>query len=329
MEKNGFSLLVVPRGNEAQGVREFRLSGIGIISAAAGSLFLAVIFVAMALTYGSSLVDQVGYVRLQRENQVLRNQLEEMNQSVISISAQMDVIASRDEDLRIMAEMEPLADEIRQAGVGGSYRDFDLELLSLAGNTGAMARDTQGRLSQLSREMKLELESLLEIDARFSESETFLLGYPSITPIDQILYRTRMSSGFKMRDDPVDPSRRRFHAGNDWAAAKGTPVRATADGTIVDRKSDVNPDNRYGFGNYVRIEHASGLLTFYGHFDRLHPRSRLGANIKRGEVIGYVGNTGYSAGYHLHYAVVKDAREINPWYFYFPDRTNQALGLKK
>ncbi len=329
MEKNGFSLLVVPRGNEAQGVREFRLSGIGIISTAAGSLFLAVLFVAMALTYGSSLVDQVGYVRLQRENQVLRNQLEEMNQSVLSITAQMDIIASRDEDLRIMAEMEPLADEIRQAGVGGSYRDFDLELLSLVGNTGAMARDTQSRLSQLSREMKLELESLLEINARFSESETYLLGYPSITPIDRTLYRTRMSSAFKMRDDPIDPSRRRFHAGNDWAAAKGTPVRATADGIIVDRRSDVTSTSRFGFGNFIRIEHASGLQTFYGHFDRLHPRAKNGARIKRGDVIGYVGNTGRSDGFHLHYAVVKDSREINPWHFYFDDRTSDALGLKK
>jgi len=326
MEKNGFSLLVVPRGNEARGVREFRLSGTGIISAAAGTLFLAVLFVAMALTYGSSLVDQVGYVRLQRENRVLRDQLEDMNQSVASITAQMDVIASRDEDLRVMAEMEPLADELRQAGVGGSYRDFDSELLWLAGSTGALARNTQSRLSQLSREMKLELESLLEIEARFDESETYLLGYPSITPIDRTLYRTRMSSAFKMRDDPIDPSRRRFHAGNDWAAALGTPVRATADGIILARETRYSSTSRIGFGNFVRIQHDSGLQTFYGHLDRLHPRSDINRTIKRGEVIGYVGKTGRSAGYHLHYAVIKDGKELNPWYYYFNDRTGDALG---
>jgi murein DD-endopeptidase MepM/ murein hydrolase activator NlpD len=177
--------------------------------------------------------------------------------------------------------------------------------------------------------MKLELESLLEIDARFEESETFLLGYPSITPIDRTLYRTRMSSAFKMRDDPIEPSRRRFHAGNDWAAAKGTPVRATADGIIVDRRSDVTTFERFGFGNYVRIDHGNGLQTFYGHFDRLHPRSKVGARVKRGEVIGYVGNTGRSDGFHVHYAVIKDGREINPWHFYFDDRTSDALGLKK
>jgi len=329
MEKQGFSLLVVPRGNEARGVREIRLSGTGIVSAAAGTLFLAVLFVAMALTYGSSLVDQVGFVRLQRENSILREQLDAMNATILDLTTQMDIVAERDENLRLMAEMEPLADEIRRAGVGGTYRDFDDELLFLTGNTGALARDTESRLNQLSREMKIELESLLEIDARFAESQEYLLGYPSITPIDQNLYRTRMSSAFKMRDDPLDPSRRRFHYGNDWAAAKGTPVRATADGIIVDRRGDVTTTGRFGFGNYVRIQHASGLETFYGHFDRLHPRSRPGARVKRGDVIGYVGKTGRSHGYHLHYAVIKDGREINPWHFYFDDRTNQALGLNK
>ncbi|MFC1595335.1 M23 family metallopeptidase [Gemmatimonadota bacterium] len=331
MERNGFSLLVVPRGNEARGVREIRLSGTGIVSTAAITLFLGVLFVAMAVTYGSSLVDQVGYLRLQRENRVLRSQLEEMNQSVVTLSAQMDVIAERDEVLRLMAEMDPLADEIRQAGVGGSYRDFDSELLLITGRTGAMARDTRSRLSQLSREMKLELESLLDIDARFAESEAFLLGWPSITPIDRTLYRTRLSSAFSMRDDPLNPSRRAFHYGNDWAAALGTPIRATADGIVVDRQSgETASSGRIGFGNFVRIEHASGLQTFYGHLNRLHPRvNATRARVKRGDVIGYVGNTGKSNGYHLHYAVVKEGREINPYYYYYDDRTNQALGIKK
>jgi len=330
MKRKGFSLLVVPRGNEARGVREIRLSGTGIISSLAGTLFLAVLFVAMAVTYGSSLIDQVGYLRLQRENQVLRTQLEDMNQAVTNISAQMDVIAERDEVLRLMAEMEPLADEIRKAGVGGNYRDFDGELLFITGNMGALARDTQSRLNQLSREMKLEIESLLEIDARFAESEEYLLGFPSIVPIDRTLYRTRMSSAFSMRDDPLDPSRRAFHYGNDWAAAQGTPVRATADGIVIDRRGDVTTTSRYGFGNFVRVEHASGLQTFYGHLDGLHPRvTGTRARVKRGDVIGYVGKTGKSSGYHLHYAVIEDGREINPYWYYHDDRTDQALGKKK
>jgi murein DD-endopeptidase MepM/ murein hydrolase activator NlpD len=176
--------------------------------------------------------------------------------------------------------------------------------------------------------MMLELESLLEIDARFTESTEYLLGYPSITPIDRGLYRTRMSSAFGMRDDPLNPSRRKMHEGNDWAAAKGTPVRATADGIVVDRETRYTSSSRVGFGNYVRIQHASGLQTFYGHLDRLHPRAGSGARIKRGEVIGYVGRTGRSNGYHLHYAVInRNGQELNPWYYYFEDRKNQALGI--
>ncbi len=324
MDRNGFSLLIVPRGNESRGVREFRLSASSIILTAAGIATAAVIFVAMAATYGTGLVDGVEYARLQRENQILRTQLDEMDRTVLALSDQMQVIARRDDALRMMAEMEPLAEEIRRAGVGGRL-DFNSQVLLLSSETGSRVKDVQSRLNQLNREAQLELESLLEITTRLEESEAFLLGYPSITPIDQSRYRTRMSSAFGWRDDPLYNDRR-FHWGNDWAAARGTPVRATADGRIRVAESDKSGPSRFGFGNYVEIDHGNGYRTIYGHLDHLHARARQGATVSRGEVIGYVGNTGRSTGYHLHYEIKFNGKEVNPWYHYYEDRLADVLG---
>lgn len=325
MERNGFSLLVIPRGNEARGVREIRLSGTRIVSAAAIALFLSALFVAMAVTYGSSLVDQRGYRRLQRENQVLRTQLEKMNQSVLAFSNQMDVIVEQDEVLRLMAEMEPLGDEIRQAGVGGSYRDFDIELLFLGGATGRLAMDTQTRLNQLNREAKIELESLLDIESRLSASTEFLKGYPSIWPIDETIYRNRVSSPYGWRIHPVT-GMRKFHKGNDIVAQRGTPVRATADGRVVGTKDGLTQSDRYPLGNFVKLDHGNGYVTYYGHLENLHPRSKRGARVTRGDIIGYVGKSGRTTGYHLHYEIQFNRENVNPWYHYFEDRWNDITG---
>jgi|GEM_PF-592277 len=323
MDRKGFSLLIVPRDNEGRGVRELQLSATSVILAVAVVLVAAVIFVAMSATYGGSLVDNVAYARLQRENQVLQTQLTEMDQTVSDLSDQMRVIADRDDILRTMAEMEPLADDIRQAGVGGRM-DFNSRILMLSNETGARVKDVQTRLNQLNREAQLELESLLDITTRLEDSEAFLQGYPSIVPIDQTRYRTYQSSPYGWRDDPLYDTRR-FHWGNDWAAAKGTPVRATANGRIRVAKSGETGPSRYGFGNYVEIDHGNGYTTFYGHLDHLHARARVGANVRRGEVIGYVGNTGRSAGFHLHYQIEFNGKEVNPWYHYYEDRLADVL----
>ena len=85
------------------------------------------------------------------------------------------------------------------------------------------------------------------------------------------------------------------HKGVDFAAASGTPIRATADGTI----DSVGPSG--GYGNLVVVKHYSGYSTAYAHMSRFAAGLRKGARVSQGEVIGYVGSTGWSTGPHLHY----------------------------
>ena len=329
MDRNGFSLLFVPHGGESKkGIREFRLSGTALAVGAAVGIFLAVAFVAMAVTYGSAVVDQMRFLKLQQENEILRSELAQMNQSVLAMRSKMDLISERDDILRHAAELDPLSQELRRVGVGGTYRDFNSEVLLLSSRSGRTMKETQTTLNQLLREAALELESLLEIEDALSESEAFLRGFPSIWPIDDSTYKVRVSSPYTWRIHPVT-GKRHFHEGNDIVAPRGTPVRATADGRI-DRFRDVlRKGSAYNLGNYVKIDHGNGYVTFYGHLDHLHPRVRKAARVSRGDIIGYVGNTGRTTGYHLHYEIHYQGRTVNPWHHYYEDRMDEALERRR
>ncbi len=108
------------------------------------------------------------------------------------------------------------------------------------------------------------------------------------------LQYSRVSSGFSMRKHPIS-GKFKAHKGVDFAAATGTPIRAVADAT-VDFAGNGN-----GYGNMVVLKHWSNYSTAYAHMSRIAPGMRKGAKISQGQVIGYVGSTGWSTGPHLHY----------------------------
>jgi murein DD-endopeptidase MepM/ murein hydrolase activator NlpD len=113
----------------------------------------------------------------------------------------------------------------------------------------------------------------------------------------------RISSGFGMRFHPI-VGRERFHKGVDLAAGMGTPIHAAADGRIT------YAGWAGGYGRQVRIGHADGLATAYGHMSRI--AAVPGQLVHRGDVIGYVGSSGLSTGPHVHYEVFKNGRPVNP-----------------
>jgi murein DD-endopeptidase MepM/ murein hydrolase activator NlpD len=104
-----------------------------------------------------------------------------------------------------------------------------------------------------------------------------------------------------------------MHEGIDFTAPTGTPIYSTGNGKVV----TAGPDR--GYGNCVIVSHGFGYQTLYGHMYRI--KTRVGQTVKRGELIGYVGNTGLSSGSHLHYEVIKNGRKINPINYFFNDLT--------
>lgn len=116
---------------------------------------------------------------------------------------------------------------------------------------------------------------------------------------------SRISSGFSMRVHPIS-GKWKAHKGVDYAATTGTPIRAAADGTV-----DFS-GNSGGYGNQVVLKHWSNYSTAYAHMSRIAPGVRKGTKVSQGQVIGYVGSTGWSTGPHLHYEFRVAGQAQNP-----------------
>ena len=107
----------------------------------------------------------------------------------------------------------------------------------------------------------------------------------------------------------------RAHTGVDYAATRGTPVRATGDGTII------FADKKGGYGNLVEIKHTEDYSTRYAHLDKFHQRIKVGKKVKQSETIGYVGRTGTATGDHLHYEFRVNGKHTNPLTVKLPNAT--------
>ncbi|MXO91559.1 M23 family metallopeptidase [Pontixanthobacter aquaemixtae] len=142
------------------------------------------------------------------------------------------------------------------------------------------------------------------------------VSIPSRMPLDG----SYMSSGYGMRTHPVTGGRRR-HKGIDLAAPTGTPIYATADGT-VSRASRFS-----SYGLYVSMEHGAGLQTRFAHMSRIAVAD--GQRVRKGEIIGYVGSTGRSTGPHLHYEVRIDGKAVNPVPYMVESQAQQAFAAAR
>jgi len=121
------------------------------------------------------------------------------------------------------------------------------------------------------------------------------------TPVDG----ARISSGFGRRRHPI-LGYSKMHAGIDFAAPTGTPIKAAGDG-VVRRAGWLGT-----YGRYIRIKHSGSYDTAYAHLRRIAKGIQPGANVRQGQVIGYVGSSGRSTGPHLHYEILKDGKQVNP-----------------
>ncbi|MEM6712840.1 MAG: M23 family metallopeptidase [Pseudomonadota bacterium] len=139
--------------------------------------------------------------------------------------------------------------------------------------------------------------SLLYFDENGVSANKFLIRNP--------LPNGRFRSGFGMRRHPI-LGIRRMHNGVDWSAPRGTPIIASGNGTVVDAGWSS------GYGRLIRIRHANGYQTGYAHLTRFANGIVEGAEVRQGQVIGFVGSTGLSTGPHLHYEVQVNGRFVDP-----------------
>lgn len=279
-----------------------RLKKLGTISIA-GLFFAAII-----LLIGYTFFDSPKELMLQRENEQLRRQYKMLNQEMKRMEKVLADIQRRDDNIyRTIFEAEPIPSSVRQAGVGGVNRYNYLEGYQFSD----LVIETTYRLDKIAKRLYIQSKSLDEIVDMAKNKEEMLASIPAIQPVANEDLK-RMASGYGYRIDPIYKTKK-FHAGMDFSAPIGTPIYATGDGRVK-----VAGPTR-GYGRHVVIDHGYGYNTLYGHMSEILVNRRQ--EVKRGDIIGLVGNTGKSVGPHLHYEVHKDDKTVNPVNFYFNDLT--------
>lgn len=251
--------------------------------------------------------------RLMLENERMQEKVDLVQQQIQQMSRQLREIEKRDNEVyRSIFEASPIPDSARAKMMEKQQEQRLIASLTDKELNGSIIE----QIKNLSSRLFAQNKSFDAIDNMVKNKEALLAATPAIQPVSN-KNLSRLASGFGYRIDPVYKTTK-FHAGLDFAAPQGSPVYATADGVV-----EVAANLGNGFGNHVVIQHGFSYETLYGHLVRI--KARAGQKVRRGEVIGWVGNTGKSTGPHLHYEVHKNGREINPIYFFYNDLTPEQF----
>lgn len=280
-----------------------------------GWLSLALVFAVGIVIVYNALFESPDERLLRNELEKVKLEYELMSRDLTAVNEVLADLQQRDDHIyRVIFEAEPIPATQRQAGFGGSnylrrFEGYDNE---------ALMKDIASRLEMLKTRLVVQSRSYDELSKLIKSKGELLAATPAIQPVAN-KDLTRLASGYGYRIHPVYKTMK-FHAGIDFTAPQGTEVYATADGKVTqaDRR------NR-GYGNMVVIDHGFGYETRYAHLYRMTVRP--GQYVKRGELIGYVGNTGLSTAPHLHYEVLKDGNFVNPINFFFNDLNEEEYAM--
>ena len=277
-----------------------------ILAYFSSSLVLSLIITLVAIYFFESPKTKA----LKRENQELLTQYELMLKDLDKIENVLADLQQRDDNIyRVIFETDPIPSSVRKAGFGGTNKYSHLENLS----NSALVVETARKLDILSKEAYIQSKSFDEVMELALNKEEMWASIPAIQPLtNRDLKRT--ASGWGYRIHPIYKVRK-MHWGMDFTAPVGTPVFATGNGKITETGGSRR--SRSNLGLYIKIDHGFGYETVYGHLNGFNVKR--GQKVKRGDVIGYVGNTGASTAPHLHYEVHKNGQKVNPAFYYFKD----------
>jgi murein DD-endopeptidase MepM/ murein hydrolase activator NlpD len=247
-----------------------------------------------------------------RENENLQLNLDLLSKRIAESSTVLNQLQERDNNIyRMYFEANPIPNEQRKAGFGGVNRYKSLE----GYDNSKMIKQLTKDVDILSKQLVIQSKSLDEIVVLAKEKEKMLAAIPAILPV-KLIDLTRMASGYKWRMHPILKIRK-FHKGMDFTAPTGTPIYASGNGKVIRANRSAT------YGKVVYIEHGYGYKTIYAHMSKI--KAKRGQYVKRGDLIGYVGNTGRSVSSHLHYEVHKNGRALNPINFYYGDLTPEEF----
>jgi len=296
MRKSYYTLLVIPQKKSS--IRKINVSG----------NFLK--FISLVLIVGISSIAYFSYDYVQIKGKI--GELAELKELSATQKQQIDILDSKvaefgkkmtelrefDKKIRIITNLENETDDGKLLGMGGPIPEDKRMEWKRADVEKVIIGRVQGSIDQLLMEADRQQQSFEELLEFLKRQKSMLATTPSIWPV-----RGWVTSEFGYRISPFT-GRREFHRGIDIATRIRTEIVAPAAGLVVTAKKDP------GMGNELRIDHGNGIITVYGHLLKFTVKRKQ--RVKRGDLIGYVGNSGRSTGPHLHYGVMVKGIYVNP-----------------
>ena len=245
---------------------------------------------------------------LKQQNEQLQTEFNILSKRLDRSLAVMKDIAERANNLyRVMMQAARITDVQRHAGLERENTYEQLKSLPAA----ELINTVSNKMKMLDRQIYVQIKSFDTLKVIASQQQDRLMHIPSIHPVSSLSLR-QMASGFGYRVDPVYGTGK-MHEGMDFACDRGTPVYATGDAVVAEAKW------HSGYGNLIVLNHGYNYTTRYAHLNEM--KVSAGQQVKRGDLIGTVGNTGKSTGPHLHYEVRYKGAPVNPVNYYFNDLT--------
>ena len=305
MAKRHWTLMVVP--DDRTGVKQYRLSRRALYTAVTAAVVVVVVLTGLSVGFFVREGQRQEAERLAEANALLREEIDGIRHDMETLESHLADLSERDERYRLLANLEPLDEDVRMAGVGGPGSrtvegnplwQVDQSLAELTFGT------TQG-LTSLIRRAQLLSSSWGEATEAMATQVEIWERTPSILPTGEAT--SYISSGYsRNRLHPI-LNVRRPHEGIDIVARRGTPVVAAAKGTIIYAG---NTGGDYGY--MVDIRHRDGVITRYAHLARNSLVVRPGQTVDRWQKIGEVGSTGLVTSPSIHYEVIVNGRARDP-----------------
>lgn len=296
MPKNFYTLLILPKKHSS--AKKVSLSGALVKGV---TLFMTGLILAMmyfSYDYIHIRREHAELKRLKQQTAEQKKQIELLVDKVDQFSSTMEDLKQFDKKIRIMANFENRRDKEQILGIGGPMSEEKRLRSQLEKGDRAMIDLAGKQVDRLMGEASLREQSFTDLLAFLKERKSLLAATPSVWPV-----MGWVTSEFGWRLSPFG-SDREFHRGIDIATRHGRVIQAPADGVVEEVAYEQD------MGQMVKIDHGYGVATIYAHLSKATVRP--GATIRRGDKIGYVGNTGRSTGAHLHYAVLLKGVPINP-----------------
>lgn len=292
MAKKYVSIIIVPHNKATS--RNISLSEKTIKIAAGIGLFVFIALTVFLVDYFTINVTRQKYKALWDENAQQKTAIAQYQQTVDKLQTTIDDYENYAKKLNVMAGLK--SDEVLEGepGVGSG-------IVQEMGDSGPAQTLDLSDLNDISQKADRITKNFDTLTTFFENQALQLASTPTIWPT-----KGYMSSSYGWRDDPFT-GKRTFHHGIDIATSQGNPIYATADGTVIQARTD-----KIG-GKTIKIKHMFGYVTIYCHMSKF--LVNVGQKVKRGETIGLVGSTGKSKAPHVHYEVQLNGKEKNPYYY--------------